>query len=743
MRAAGRIASIVLLAGAALLSGCKNDAPPPLAGQPPALIKPGPGVPASLDGIALASPDAEAVSVASSPNAWGGERREGQTTLSDRVVQYDIAATLDPVLHTVDGQQKLSWRNRSAVPVRSVYLHLYLNAFEGSGSTFFSERKTRGFAFRSNVGTEGGDWGHIELKKVQQAGAAVPWYFVQPDNGPSTDHTVVRMDLPQAVAPGQSTVLDIDFFSQLPRVVARTGYFGSFHLVGQWFPKMAVLELPGERGATAPRWNAHEMHLHSEFYADFGSYDVRLTVPKGYTVGATGEELGEPVEKDGQVTHRYQQHDVHDFAWTADKRTAQPLEGVYQEAGRAPVKVKVLFPPEYADNAQPVLQATLDSLAYFSKTLGPYPYKTVTAVIPPFNAAEAAGMEYPTFFTAESYLNLKPNSLDAYMQDFVTIHEFGHGYFYGILASNEFEEPMLDEGLNEYWNLRMVRDRGQFIEPLPLALRRLGLRLKVNAFEAERMFSDNNQPGDALGRSSWHRLSTRSYASVYSRSATVMRDLEQRLGKDVMEKAFKLYYQRWKFRHPGIADFRDALIEASGRRADVETVFSQHVYAASRVDDRIEKFSSVEELPQPGTAQVDGRWVETTQSQIDERIAAQRKAFKQAKPQAAQHEGPFEWRTTVTLRRRGAAVPQDLTVTFADGSKETARWDSNSNWERYSWVKPAKAVSAEIDGGRAHFLDVSKLDDSRTLEPNRSASSLWGTQLSALFQLFFSLLATL
>jgi hypothetical protein len=156
---------------------------------------------------------------------------------------------------------------------------------------------------------------------------------------------VVRFDLPQPVAPGASTTLDIDFFNQLPRVSARTGYYGSFHLVGQWFPKVGVLELPGERGATAPRWNAHEFHLHSEFYADYGEYDVRITVPKGYSVGATGEETGAPVERDGKVTHRFVQGDVHDFAWTADNRYAKPLEGVYEGPGSPKVKVKVLYHP--------------------------------------------------------------------------------------------------------------------------------------------------------------------------------------------------------------------------------------------------------------------------------------------------------------------------------------------------------------------------------------------------------------
>ena len=129
------------------------------------------------DGIALAAPDAAAVRVPSSPDAWGGPRTGREPTLSDRVVQYDIAATLDPIKHTVAGRERLTWRNRSKVAVKSVYLHLYMNAFESAGSTFFTERRERDGTFRS--GTDIKDaWGHIALRRVAQGGAAVPWAFV-------------------------------------------------------------------------------------------------------------------------------------------------------------------------------------------------------------------------------------------------------------------------------------------------------------------------------------------------------------------------------------------------------------------------------------------------------------------------------------------------------------------------------------------------------------------------------------
>ena len=706
-------------------------------------MAPAANTPPAASEIPLASPRAAAVSVPSSANAWGGARTGNEPTLSDRVVSYSIDATLDPVKHTIDGRQKLTWRNRSDREVRAVYLHLYLNAFSGSGSTFLTEQRNLNFGFRSEVPVKDGDWGHIELKKVTQGGIAVPWRFVQPDNGPKTDQTVVRFDLPTPVPAGGSTTFDIDFHDQLPRVVARTGYFGSFHLVGQWFPKIGVLELAGERGATEPRWNVHEFHMHSEFYADYGSYDVRLTVPKDYVVGATGEEVGAPVVKNGMVTRRFVQHDVHDFAWTADNRTAKPLVGTWSGPGSPKVKITVLYPPEYAASAAPSLKATQDSLTYFSNTLGPYPYKTVTVVVPPFNAGEAGGMEYPTFFTAEGFAEVPKDSLAEYSLQFVNIHEFGHGYFYGLLGSNEFEEPMLDEGLNEYWNQRMLRERNQDIHATTPLMRRIGIAPRLKVFDMERLTASVREPADPLGFNSWDRLSSGSYGTVYSRTATTMHDLEAHLGKAVTERAFKEYYARWKFRHPSIADLRETLAEVSGQRDLVERYFAQQVYGVRKVDDRISMLNSVEQLPQPGTSKVNGRWVEVTEEQAKKLAADKRKAWKAAHPDAKRDEGPFPFLTTVIIRRHGAAVPQTLVVKFADGSTETVRWNEDRAWARFTWNKPSKAVSAQLDPQRRNNLDSNKLDDSRTLKADRSATRRWTSDITAFFQAIYAVLVTL
>lgn len=697
----------------------------------------------SSDGIALVSAHAAAVRDPSAPEAWGGPRTGSEPTLSDRVVTYQISAQLDPKAHTVDANEQLTWRNRSHQLVRTVYLHLYLNAFEGPGSTYATENRVPGFEPRDDIKTHDGEWGHIKLRKVTEGDAIVPWRFVHPDGGPQTDHTVVQLNLPAAVAPGASTTLNIEFLDQLPRVVARSGYFGSFHLVGQWYPKIGVLELPGERGAKQVQWNVHEYHLNSEFYADYGAFDVKLTVPSDYEVGATGEEQDAPRQANGMTTHHFVQADVHDFAWTADNRTVKPLEGEYRGTGSPPVKVRVLFPPEYAQDGPVALQATIDALGFFSKTLGPYPYKTVTVVIPPFNADGAAGMEYPTFFTADSIKNPKRDRSGGPLLDFVTIHEFGHGYFYGILGSNEFEEPMLDEGLNEFWDMRMLAARRERMVFAPDWMVAIGIAPSATAFEFERIQLRVSDTQDGIGNNSWDRYSSDSYATVYFRTATLMHDLESAVGHDAVERAFKLYYGRWKFRHPSIADLREALAEGTGQRALVEKLFEEQVYSINKEDDAIDSLTSTEEAPGPGTRYENEEWAQITQGAAEKNKKETRAAWKKSHPKAAQGTGPYPFHTTLVLVRRGIAVPKNVVVKFADGSSETMQWTSDQRWQRYEWFKPARAISAEIDPQMQNYLNEGVLANSRTLDGHPEASRSYTTYLDTLIQTLLSLVAAL
>ena len=692
------------------------------------------------DGIPLAPRSLGGVREPTTPQGFGGERTGKEATLSDRVANYRLEASLDPVKHTIEGKEHLSWRNRSDKPVRALYFHLYLNAFDGPGSTFNVEKARYG-AFRSGVETKKGEYGYIELKGAEQGGRKLRWEFVHPDGGPATDRSVVRVDLAEEIPPGGTANLDLDFHDQLPRVVARTGYFGSYHLVAQWFPKVGVLELPGERGATEPRWNVHEFHLFSEFYADWGAFDVKVTAPRDFTVGSVGTEIAPPRETPAGLEHHLAQEDVHDFAFTVWDGFAPPLEGSYDGEGSPHVSVKVLYPPEYAAAAREALKATVDALGYFSRTLGPYPYKSVTVVVPPYNAAESGGMEYETFFTTVGATGLPLLPFVRY----VTVHEFGHGYFMGLLGSNEFEEPFLDEGMNELWDTRMLEN--EFIQISYPLLDRIGVRTpKISYWDFEHLSGTTRNPADVIGGNSWDRWSEGSYGMVYARTVMVFHDLEHLLGGDLFAKGMKLYYARHHFRHPSTADLRQSLGDAAGDKKElVDRWFEEQVFGARPVDDRIETVEAQEVLPEPGLVfEKDGKASEVDQETVQKQISEKREAFHKEHPKADEKQpGPFPVRSVVQARRYGAQVPQTLVVKFEDGSFQTLRWEAGERWHRWVFEKPTKIASAQLDPERALLLDLNKLDDGRTRESSGTASKRWTLEAGAWMQLFFALVGAL
>jgi Peptidase family M1 domain len=645
----------------------------------------------------------------SSPAAWGGPRDDAKGPRSNRVANYALKAVLNPSQHSLEGRATITWKNRASVPISALYAHLYLNAFKSEGSTFFTEMRQLG-GFRSGVETNAGEWGYTELKRVTQNEQAVSWAFVHPDSGLQTDETVVRLDLPQAVAPGESTTLHIEFFDQLPRIVARTGWFDSFHLVGQWYPKIGVLELPGERGATEARWNCHEFHLNSEFYADFGSYELEVVVPQDFRVGASGEMTGPATTESDGVHHRFKVDDVHDVVFSAWNGFAEPLSGHTQLSSGAQVNVEVLAPPEYVPGAHIALKTTLDSINWFSEHVGPYPYPHVTVVIPPFNAQEAGGMEYETFFTSLASLS-PPLNAESVIRT-ITIHEFGHGYFSGLIASNEFEEPMLDEGLNEWLDARMLEGEALNVE-VPTLLRWLGIRLPAYNYWVEAGLKGGRSrfPSDALAASSWTRWSRGSYGQVYAHTQLVMHDLAVALGPEVTERAIRLYFARWKFRHPSIADLRAAFLDAGGAPTIVENWFEQQVYAANGIDDRIEKLETKEILPSLGISAETK--TELTEDARDQQIKTIREEWQKAHPNSDELQpGPLMCRSTVSARRYGSAMPRTLSVTFGDGSRETLDWPVDEPWKKWSLVKPICATEAALSDGP--LIDSHLLDNVRT-----------------------------
>ncbi|HYE74443.1 MAG TPA: M1 family metallopeptidase, partial [Blastocatellia bacterium] len=378
----------------------------------------------------------------------------GQQPLSKHIANYKIDAQLKlddrqrPTL--IEAQQQLVWLNDSPDTITELQFHLYLNAFKNEKSTFFRESggQLRGDRFAA------GGWGWIDVSEMKVAGGedlTSKIEFIHPDDNNADDQTVIRVPLSQPLAPGQRITLDIKFTSHLPRVYARTGYWNSFALVAQWFPKIGVWEQVGERRATKAGWNCHQFHANSEFYADFGVYDVNLTVPIAYKdkIGATGKLRSTHENQGGTITYNFYQQDVHDFAWTIDtnyvvvKRafkasewvkpqelidTARRLRLTPAEVELKDVEVTLLIQPEHQSQIDRHFAATFNAIKYFGLWYGRYPYETLTVVDPPYNAQGAGGMEYPTLITAGTYWQVGRDQ----NPEEVIVHEFSHQYWYGM-----------------------------------------------------------------------------------------------------------------------------------------------------------------------------------------------------------------------------------------------------------------------------------------------------------------------
>ncbi|HUX56280.1 MAG TPA: hypothetical protein VMV77_04855 [Bacteroidales bacterium] len=342
--------------------------------------------------------------------------------LSERLTCYKIDAALDPVAKTVMGDMDAFWVNKSTDIVPDVRLHLYMNAFRSNKSTFNKEQG-------GTIDYKESDFGWIDIKSLSDRDGndlIRLMEFISPDDDNADDKTVLKINLPKPASPGDTVFLKVNFELKLPSKIRRTGYTDDFFFVAQWFPKFGVYEPEGMRYAITGGWNCHQFHRNSEFYSDHSAYDVKITVPKEYVVGTGGLLISESDAGDGTKTLTYRAEDIVDFAWTA-----WPGYAVFTDQWKH-VKITLLLPESRVEQVERQFTAVKNALEYLNENVGPFPWPHLTFVDPPEKGNGAGGMEYTTLFTSVSS-DVMPYYL--HLPEMVTIHEFGHAYFMGILAS--------------------------------------------------------------------------------------------------------------------------------------------------------------------------------------------------------------------------------------------------------------------------------------------------------------------
>ena len=361
--------------------------------------------------------------------------------LSPRNASYQIHARLDEKTHTVTGTLTLAWRNLERAPAERLVFHLYYNAFKNAASTFIREV---GPQLRGDEMPDDG-YGYIDVSSLRVNGQDLT-------KSAKIDDTLMSVPLAAPIGPSAAAQVEIAFTSRLPKVFARAGYDGDFHAITQWFPKIGVFDCAEQSGASGCRWRARQYHGNTEFFSDYGVYDVELDAPRAAVVGGSGVLVGTEDRGDRRLW-RFHAEDVHDFALISDPAFIEVNDEVRDEWGR--VRLRLLTRKGSLGMTARHLHATREGLLELERRFGVYPYDNVTVVVPPSDADGAAGMEYPTLFLTVG------GDFPAGMRavDETTIHELGHQYFYGLVGSDEVEEAWLDEGLNETfttWGMERV-----------------------------------------------------------------------------------------------------------------------------------------------------------------------------------------------------------------------------------------------------------------------------------------------
>ncbi len=595
------------------------------------------------------------------------------TPLSQRVVHYAIDATYDASKKIIVATEVLTYQNLTGQPLDHFPFHLYQNAFQPN-ATFVRDSKLMGTRDTHYEKWESKYYGSEDIKSIEVVGQGdltKNLQYIAPDDGNKEDKTVVDLRLDKPIPAGALVQFKIAFQTKFPETQARSGWKRDFLLGGQWFPKVGVWW----HGA----WNCHQYHNTTEFFADFGVYDVKLTVPQNEIVGASGIEVSNVNHPDGSKTVTYHGDDIHDFAWTVSPRY-RVKEGTYL-AQMGPIKLRFLMQPAHWDQVDRHEKITRETLDRFEKWYGPYPYKTLTVVDPEPGSA-AGGMEYPTFITSGTTWWMPEGIREV---EGVVEHEFGHQYWYGMVATNEFEDAWMDEGINSYTEVKVLDSiLGEKTSTLNLAGATYGEP------EQQRDFYIGVADRDAMAENAYAYVDSNTYGGVtYGKTASVLLTLEGVIGKETMAKAMRAYFMKYRFTHPTKEDFLKTIEEVSGK--DLRWYFNQAVYGTQILDYEV---LSADSFPV--------NWFEDTP--------------KEKKKDSAKDT---VYQTYVTVHRKGSfMMPADIEVRFDNGEKIREHWDGQSRWARFAYQKKTKIESVEIDPDHTIHIDRDNFNNSLVREPN-------------------------
>jgi hypothetical protein len=470
---------------------------------------------------------------------------QAQPAYWQQKVDNDIAVTLDDKENMLRGNITIVYQNNSPDTLRFIYFHLYPNAYSTDRTAFERQAVENKKTDHYFSGIE--DRGFIDSLKFTVTGSdnsIRPAGIVE-----MQDPDIMRLILPEPLLPGGRISMETPFRIKIPKAFSRLGHDKQTYQISQWFPKPAVYDAKG--------WHAMPYLDQGEFYSEYGSYHVEITLPENYIVMGTGNimeqkendwldalsKLPLPKAKDTTVivsaqqlkTITFEEENIHDFAWFANKKWIVRKDTVQVPGSDHVVTAYACYSPSGQKEWAQSLTYIKKAVRAYSEAVGPYPYQTVKAVEGPIGVG--GGMEYPTITVIAA-------TKDSGLLQTCLVHEVGHNWFYGILGSNERMYPWMDESINNFYE--------QKIAPYHSTI--AGINRDESFFAYAAMAATNNLvPADTSAMV----MSEASYgADIYGKASAMFFWLEAYMGKENFTAAMKEYFNTWQYKHPQPADFR-------------------------------------------------------------------------------------------------------------------------------------------------------------------------------------------
>lgn len=481
---------------------------------------------------------------------------------------YTINVILDDAKHTLKGHLRLEYINNSPDTLSFIWFHLWPNAYKNEQTAYAKQ------VFRDKDGAkrwrEMKDKGYIDSLAFTANNQVLK---TQPDK----DHIdIVKVMLPQPLTPSEKIIIETPFFVKIPTYSSRSGHIDQSYIICQWYPKPAVYDRKG--------WHPIPYLDQGEFYSEFGSFDVTISLPSSYVVGATGtlqnadelaiyKQLGHSNNNDDRKVKRYQATQtgnkslrytgskIHDFAWFADKDFIIRYDTAQISADNS-IDVFTYGYEKGNRHWRKSVSYVEDAIRNYSAWIGEYPYPVAQAVEGPKNVM-SGGMEYPMITLITSPEAGEPEL------DGVIAHEVGHNWFYGILASNERQHAWLDEGINTYYQFRYeaIKYRANsMIGEIPEEVKSRSLQ---DFLAAIYMAMTQAPMKDPIEMPSQDFKDKETYGLVvYVKTAIWLFLVDSGLGPGTLDSIIKSYYDKWKFKHPYPEDLKAEFETRLNRNVD-------------------------------------------------------------------------------------------------------------------------------------------------------------------------------